>query len=104
MKFRGAGREPAPGGGTEINGNKCEALGVGGPPNEFCHPATHSCLHHPVGHVIVPIAEIAPECGYHDPCGLSRTFARVMGCSPRRYRQNHRPAMVGTTVAADGSA
>lgn len=40
-----------------------------------------------------PIAEIAPECGFQDPYYFSRSFARVMGCSPRRYRQTHRPAM-----------
>jgi transcriptional regulator GlxA family with amidase domain len=40
-----------------------------------------------------PISEIAPGCGFNDPYYFSRSFARVMGCSPRRYRQTHRPAM-----------
>lgn len=40
-----------------------------------------------------PIAEIAPVCGFNDPYYFSRSFARIMGCSPRRYRQTHGPAM-----------
>lgn len=40
-----------------------------------------------------PIAEIATECGFNDPYYFSRSFARIMGCSPRAYRQTHRPAM-----------
>jgi AraC-like DNA-binding protein len=42
------------------------------------------------------IAEIARECGFDDPYYFSRSFARVMGCSPRRYRQTHRPAMAAS--------
>jgi AraC family transcriptional regulator, arabinose operon regulatory protein len=41
----------------------------------------------------LPIGEIAPTCGFNDPYYFSRSFARVMGCSPRRYRQTHRPTM-----------
>lgn len=41
----------------------------------------------------IPITEIATACGFNDPYYFSRSFARVMGCSPRRYRQDHRPAM-----------
>ncbi|HEX2100298.1 MAG TPA: AraC family transcriptional regulator [Candidatus Synoicihabitans sp.] len=44
----------------------------------------------------LPIAEIAPECGFNDPYYFSRSFARIMGCSPRHYRQTHRPAMAGS--------
>jgi AraC family transcriptional regulator, arabinose operon regulatory protein len=51
-----------------------------------------------------PIAEIAAECGFNDPYYFSRSFARVMGCSPRRYRQTHRPAMGGPTPAPARSA
>lgn len=50
----------------------------------------------------VPIAEIALECGFQDPYYFSRSFARVMGCSPRRYRQTQRPAMTGTAAELDG--
>lgn len=48
-----------------------------------------------------PIAAIAAECGFNDAYYFSRTFARVMGCSPRRYRQTHRPAMGGAPTGAD---
>lgn len=48
----------------------------------------------------LPIAEIAGECGFNDPYYFSRSFARIMGCSPRHYRQTHGPAMSG--VAPDG--
>lgn len=41
-----------------------------------------------------PIAEIATECGFNDPYYFSRSFTRVMGSSPRRYRQTHQTAMV----------
>jgi AraC family transcriptional regulator, arabinose operon regulatory protein len=40
----------------------------------------------------MPIADIAPECGFDDPYYFSRSFSRVMGFSPREYRQSHRPA------------
>lgn len=41
----------------------------------------------------IPITEIAPACGFNDPYYFSRSFTRVMGSSPRHYRQTHRPAM-----------
>lgn len=40
-----------------------------------------------------PISEIATECGFHDPYYFSRSFARIMGSSPRSYRQTHQSAM-----------
>lgn len=33
------------------------------------------------------IKEIAPRVGFSDPLHFSRVFRRVMGCSPRQYRQ-----------------
>jgi AraC family transcriptional regulator of arabinose operon len=34
------------------------------------------------------IQEIAMQIGYEDPLYFSRTFSRLVGCSPRAYRQN----------------
>jgi AraC family transcriptional regulator of arabinose operon len=33
------------------------------------------------------IQEIAEEIGYDDPLHFSRTFSRLVGCSPRQYRK-----------------
>ena len=33
------------------------------------------------------IQEIAQQVGYEDPLYFSRTFSKLVGCSPRRYRQ-----------------
>lgn len=41
---------------------------------------------------VAPIAAVAEECGFNDPYYFSRSFTRVMGCSPREYRRTHRPA------------
>ncbi len=50
----------------------------------------------------IPIAEIAPACGFNDPYYFSRSFGRVMGCSPRHYRHTHRPAMAVSTKDSNG--
>ncbi|MDQ8205013.1 AraC family transcriptional regulator [Pelagicoccus sp. SDUM812003] len=39
-----------------------------------------------------PISDIASECGFNDPYYFSRSFSRIMGSSPRGYRQTHRSA------------
>lgn len=38
----------------------------------------------------VPIAEIAPACGYFDQSAFSRVFRRTVGLTPRQYRARHR--------------
>jgi AraC family transcriptional regulator of arabinose operon len=35
------------------------------------------------------IQEIAEQIGYEDPLYFSRTFSRLVGCSPRNYRKDH---------------
>ncbi|MBD5778066.1 helix-turn-helix domain-containing protein [Pelagicoccus sp. NFK12] len=36
-----------------------------------------------------PIGDVSSECGFSDPYYFSRSFSRIMGASPRRYRQVH---------------
>jgi AraC-like DNA-binding protein len=39
-----------------------------------------------------PISVIAPSLGYESEAAFSTAFKRVMGCSPRQYGRNRRPA------------
>jgi AraC family transcriptional regulator of arabinose operon len=39
------------------------------------------------------IQEIAEKIGYEDPLYFSRTFSRLIGCSPRQYRQNQQASV-----------
>ena len=42
---------------------------------------------HALGHTQKPIAEIAMDCGFSDQSHLTTEFARIVGETPRRYRQ-----------------
>ena len=41
------------------------------------------------------IQEVAQRVGYDDPLYFSRTFSKLIGCSPRQFRQIRQPSVEG---------
>ncbi|MGI8415362.1 MAG: helix-turn-helix domain-containing protein [Nakamurella sp.] len=50
----------------------------------------------------LPIAEIAPRCGFADARHLARRFAAFYGLSPSQFRRSGMPAGVASPLAATG--
>ena len=63
----------------------------GTPPREYLLRVRIHAASHLLEETDRKTTEIAQETGFYDHSHFSRTFRRIMGCSPRIYRRRHEP-------------